>query len=95
MTQRVQLGWRFVLVLLVLAIVVSSQVTAAIHNEQHDTSTHCCLLCHVGSFPLLQTSVAVAIEPVTAVGWIAASPDSGFPREALRPVTCSRAPPSA
>ncbi len=95
MTQRAQFNPRAALVLLMLGLMVVSQVTAVVHHEQHVSSGHCCVLCHVGCQPLLQAAFTALGAPVLTARWIAPPRDAGSPLETLLPATSSRAPPTA
>ena len=63
---------RLLIVLLLLCATVLAQSTAlAAQNESHHSPDHCCLLCHVGPLPFLQTSVSASLAPVFQVVWMA------------------------
>src|SRR5581483_7644913 len=58
-------------VLLVLCLLALAQVSAfASANEQHHSQDHCCLLCHVGPLPFLQTNVSAVVMPLLASVWL-------------------------
>jgi hypothetical protein len=87
---------RALLVVCLLFVTMFAQSSAlSSEHQQHHSSDHCCLLCHVGPMPLLQTSVSVTVTPVFVVQWIAFSPDFESGHDALLAPSSSRAPPAA
>jgi hypothetical protein len=82
-----------ILFLLCLTVWAQSASLAALHDQQHSTN-HCCLLCHVGPVPFLQTVGTFAVAPVQPVGWLAPQPVFQAVHDVLRPARSSRAPPS-
>ena len=63
---------RLVVVLLLLCVTVLAQSSAlSAERESHHSPDHCCLLCHVGPLPFVQTRVSAALEPVFQVVWLA------------------------
>ena len=56
---------------------------------------HCCLLCHVGPLPFLQTTVSATVMPVFLVVWLLPAPDFEHAHSALLFATSSRGPPTA
>jgi hypothetical protein len=87
---------RLLIILALLCVTVWAQSSAlASQTESHHSPDHCCLLCHVGPLPFLQTSVTAKAPPVFQMVWLACPP---APQSTLDPVvipTPSRAPPSA
>ncbi len=84
------------MVLFLLCVTVLAQSSAlAGQTESHHSPDHCCLLCHVGPLPFLQTSVSAKLTPLLRVVWLA--PPTSFEATAdVRIVPSpSRAPPSA
>jgi hypothetical protein len=84
----------FVLFLLCATIFAQSGALSGEHQQHHSTD-HCCLLCHVGPIPFLQTSTTATVAPVFGVEWIAAIPDFEFNHDCLLTTSSSRAPPTA
>ncbi|MGA2770288.1 MAG: hypothetical protein ABSG26_05685 [Bryobacteraceae bacterium] len=87
---------RVSLVVLFLCVMVCAQ-TASLASEywHHHSSQHCCLLCHAGPMPLLQsTASAAAFAPVLPLAWLERFFGLDTPREVLRPAGDSRAPPA-
>lgn len=78
-----------------LCLAVWAQSSAlALENHQHQATEHCCLLCHVGPLPFLQTSFTAAAVPVLPVAWtVSAAKFQGAP-DVLIPTRSSRAPPA-
>jgi hypothetical protein len=87
---------RLLIVLLLLCATVLAQSTAlAAQNESHHSPDHCCLLCHVGPLPFLQTSVSASLAPVFQVVWMAPAARFEATSDALVVPSASRAPPAA
>jgi hypothetical protein len=76
-----------------LALWAESSALALEHHE-HSASDHCCLLCHVGPLPLLQTSVSAAAVPVLPVAWVAFAVEFQSAHDVLIATSSSRAPPA-
>ncbi len=86
---------RLWIVLLLLCVTVLAQSTAlSAESESHHAADHCCLLCHVGPLPFLQTSVAATLAPVFQVVWPAPPVRVERPSDVLVVPRASRAPPS-
>ena len=83
----------FVLCLLCLAVWAQSSALA-LENHAHHSSEHCCLLCHTGPLPFLQTEVSTSAAPVLLVAWVASAAEYHGAPEALVPTRSSRAPPA-
>ena len=94
MVREARWGGRVVLVLLLLAAIACAQTHAFAFGHEHHSSEHYCLLCHVGSLPLLQSSVSAAVAPVLSPVWMALSDGVETPRVALLSAASSRAPPA-
>jgi hypothetical protein len=93
MTREIRSNRRLLLVLLLLCVTALAQSSALANNESHRAPNHCCLLCHVGPLPFLQTSVSTAWTPVFQVVWLA-SPATLETISDFQLVPCpSRAPP--
>ena len=72
MTREIHCDRRLLVVLLLLCVTVLAQSSAlSAQSESHRSPDHCCLLCHVGPLPFLQTSVSAAWAPVFQVVWLA------------------------
>jgi len=62
MTRKIHGDRRLVVVLLLLCATVLAQSSAlAAQSESHHSPDHCCLLCHTGPLPFLQTSAEVGL----------------------------------
>jgi hypothetical protein len=82
------------LVLLLLSAVVCAQTASLSAEHSHNSSQHCCGLCHVGPIPFLQPVVAAALAPIVALAWLASASDLDSPHEVLLTAGSSRAPPA-
>lgn len=81
--------------LLLLCLTVFAQsASLASQHEQHHSPDHCCLLCHVGPMPFLQTSVSVAIAPAVHVEWLALNSEFESVHDVLLATSYSRGPPA-
>ena len=81
--------------LCILCLVVWAQSSAvALQHSEHHSSEHCCLLCHAGPLPFLQTGVAVSLVPSLPVAWFATASDFQDTHDVLIATGCSRAPPA-
>ena len=83
------------LVLFLLCAVVSAQTASLAFGHLHHNSTqHCCGLCHSGPLPLIQSSTASAFAPSLTVRWLEASGGSPALNQVLLTAGDSRAPPA-
>jgi hypothetical protein len=86
---------RLLVVLLLLCVMVLAQSSAvSAERESHHSPDHCCLLCHVGPMPFLQTSVPVTIAPAVHVEWLAPNPEFESVHDVLLATSYSRGPPA-
>lgn len=86
---------RLFIVLLLLCVTVLAQSSAlSAQSESHHSSDHCCLLCHVGPLPFLQTSVSATLAPNFQVVWLASPTRVETTSDVLVIPTPSRAPPA-
>ena len=82
-------------VLFLCALVFAQAASLASEHWHHHSSHHCCLRCHAGQMPLLQSTVsAAAFAPVLPLAWLELFSGSNTPREALLTAGESRAPPA-
>ena len=94
MTRRVHCDRRLLLVLLLLCVTVLAQSsTLATQSVEHHSTDHCCLLCHVGVLPFLQTSVSAVFAPLFHVVWMAPPAHVETPSDIRLVPSASRAPP--
>jgi len=84
----------FVLFLVFLTLHGQSLALAS-QEESHHASDHCCLLCHVGPLPFLQTTVSATVTPIFLVAWLAPAPDFEPTCQAPLFACSSRGPPAA
>ena len=91
-----QLSGRTLPVLLLVCLTLLGQSLAlAFQEESHHAPDHCCLLCHVGPLPFLQTIVTATVTPVFLIAWLAPAPDFELARFVLLFASSSRGPPVA
>ena len=96
MTRNIHVDRRLWIVLLLLCVTVLAQSSAlSAQSESHHSPDHCCLLCHVGPLPFLQTSVSASLAPVFQVVWMAPPAHIEITPDVLVVPRASRAPPSA
>ena len=87
---------RTLLVLLLVCLTLLGQSFAlASQEESHHAPDHCCLLCHVGPLPFLQTTVTGTTTPVFLAIWLAPTLDCEPAHQVLLSATSSRGPPTA
>jgi hypothetical protein len=95
-TRYGQPSGRTLLVLLLVCLTLLGQSLAlASQEESHHGPDHCCLLCHVGPLPFLQTAVSATVMPVFVVAWLLPIPDSELAPSVLLFASSSRGPPAA
>ncbi|HTT60405.1 MAG TPA: hypothetical protein VMG35_01140, partial [Bryobacteraceae bacterium] len=63
-------------------------------RHTHHAPDHCCLLCHLGPLPLLQTTTTAAVTPVFVSAWLAPSQDFTPAHQVLVSARSSRGPPA-
>jgi hypothetical protein len=85
-------GWSVWLLLCLVLVAQSAGFASA--NQQHHSEDHCCLLCHVGPLPFLNTSVSALAVPVFCMVWMEATPDFIPTHEVLLATSSSRGPPA-
>jgi hypothetical protein len=81
--------WLACLTLLGQSFALASQ------EESHHAPDHCCLLCHVGPLPFVQTTVTAATVPVFLAIWLAPTLDCESAHQLLLSAISSRGPPAA
>ena len=92
----IQLYGRTLPVLLLVCLTLLGQSLAlASQEESHHAPDHCCLLCHVGPLPFLQTNATAAVTPVFLVAWLAPTPAFKTAYQVLLSASSSRGPPVA
>ena len=96
MFRHIHCDRRLLIVLLLLCATVLAQSTALSgQNESHHSPDHCCLLCHVGPVPFLQTSVSASLTPLLQVVWLAPAARFEGSSDGLVIPRPARAPPAA
>ena len=86
---------RTLLILLLVCLTLLGQSLALVSQEEsHHASDHCCLLCHVGPLPFVQTAVSATVMPVFLVAWILPAPDFELAHSAQLFASSSRGPPA-
>ena len=84
-----------ILLLLFLCALVSVQTASFASEHSHaDSSEHCCILCHAGPLPFVQTVASAVVPPHVIVAWCSGSIESDTPHEVLLAAGSSRAPPA-
>jgi hypothetical protein len=84
-----------VFVVLLLCATVDAQTGALLAaREQHKPTQHCCVRCHAGPLPFLQTTATAAIAPVFHVAWLESNPHRESARDVFAVARSSRAPPA-
>jgi hypothetical protein len=83
-----------VVLLLLCATVLAQSAALAAQSESHHSPDHCCLLCHVGPLPFLQSSVPAVWAPVFQVVWPAPQAQFETTSNVLLIPCSSRAPPA-
>ena len=63
----------FVVLLLLCATIFAQSSALSAQTESHHSPDHCCLLCHTGPLPFLQTRVSATLTPLFRVVWLAAT----------------------
>jgi hypothetical protein len=95
MTREIHCDRRLLVVLLLLCATLLAQSSAlSAQSESHHSPDHCCLLCHVGPLPFLQTSVTAALTPVLQVVWLAPPAHFETTSDVRLVPSPSRAPPT-
>ncbi|HLK63646.1 MAG TPA: hypothetical protein VKU19_09410 [Bryobacteraceae bacterium] len=86
---------RLFVVLLLLCVTVLAQSSAlSSQTENHHSPDHCCLLCHTGPLPFLQTRISTTLAPLFRVVWLAAPPHVETIADVRVVPSPSRAPPT-
>ena len=95
MTREIHCDRRLLVVLLLLCATMLAQSAAlSAQSESHHSPDHCCLLCHVGPLPFLQTNVSVMLSPDFQVVWLAPPAQFETPSDIRLVPSPSRAPPA-
>lgn len=81
--------------LLVCLTLLGQSLALASEEESHHAPDHCCLLCHVGPLPFLQTTPTATVTPVFLVVWLAPAVDFKPAHQVLLSASSSRGPPAA
>lgn len=58
---------RYLLMVLLCLVVLTQSAEFTSANEIHGSQDHCCLLCHVGPLPFLNTTLLPSMTPVLAI----------------------------
>jgi len=82
-----------VIVLLLCAFFAQSSAFESEH-QQHNSSQHCCLLCHIGPLPFVQAGAIATAEPLVAIAWLPPSDPRHRKHDVLPSSDSSRAPPA-
>jgi hypothetical protein len=80
--------------LLLCLLLVAQSAGFASANQQHHSEDHCCLLCHLGPLPFLNSNVSAVAVPVFCMVWMESAPDFIPVHDVLISTSSSRAPPA-
>jgi hypothetical protein len=84
------------LCLMFLGLLFLAQSAALLQAiEPHHSTEHCCLLCHVGSLPFVETEIAMPAAPIVVVDRLVMPPDFQASHDVLLNANSSRAPPTS
>jgi hypothetical protein len=86
---------RVTVLLLACLMLMGQSLALASQEESHHAADHCCLLCHAGPLPILQTTATATVTPVFLVAWLAPVPDFEPAHQVLSSASSSRGPPAA
>ena len=78
--------------LLLVAVLCTQASSLNLEYAEHH-SADCCILCHIGPFPFLQSPVSTAAAPNPYLAWLEDLGDFNAPREPQLVARSSRAPP--
>jgi hypothetical protein len=84
---------RTLVVLFLLCLMVYAQSAALLSALEPHHAGHCCLLCHVGSLPFLETAAPATVAPVVVVERLLPNPHFEASPDILLNANSSRAPP--
>lgn len=87
---------RTALIVVLLCATVFAQFAALTDSHTpHYANDHCCLLCHIGVLPFLQSDSALSAAPAAPVEWLQRAPECVPFHDAFLVSRSSRAPPAA
>ena len=86
---------RVTVLLLACLMLMGQSLALASQEESHHAADHCCLLCHAGPLPILQTTATATVTPVFLVAWLAPVPNFEPAHQVLLSASSSRGPPAA
>ena len=81
-------------VLLLCALLCAQVVAFATESVPHHAADHCCLLCHIGVQPFLQSDSQVSTAPVAPVQLLVREADCDINHDPVFITSSSRAPPA-
>jgi hypothetical protein len=85
---------RAVLILLMCALVCAQSAPLASAHAHHNSSQHCCLLCHAGPLPFLQATASALMSPFISAVWLEPPPPISTPGDHAVSTHDSRGPPA-
>ena len=89
------LSWKTLRVLLLVCLtLLGPSLALTSQEESHHATDHCCLLCHVGPLPFVQTTVSATVMPVFSVAWLLPTPDFELAHSPFLFASSSRGPPA-
>jgi len=96
MTRELYHNRRTLTVLFLLCVVVFAQSAALLSAiEPHHATGHCCILCHIGSLPFVESASPASVAPNVIVERLIPNPDTKSWHDVLLNSNSSRAPPAA
>jgi hypothetical protein len=83
------------LMMLLCVFVFGQSAALTSEHHQHHASDHCCVLCHAGPQPLLQSTVSSRFTPVFETVWLTPAAETATAPRTLLKAKTSRAPPAS
>ena len=85
---------RVLFVLLFVCAMVGAQAITLAWDHPHQSSEHCCGLCHAGPLPFVQPAISTSSAPTLETAWLVWAPGPESQRDVLPGTGSSRAPPA-
>jgi hypothetical protein len=87
-------AFRVLFIVLFVCAMVGAQAFTLAWDHPHQSSEHCCGLCHAGPLPFVQPSISTNSTPTLETAWLVWAPELQHQRETLPGAGSSRAPPA-
>ena len=95
MDRKMYYNSRTLVVLFLLCLTFYVQTATLLSAvEPHHATGHCCVLCHVGSLPFLESTSPSSVAPIVVVERLIPNPDIESSHDVLLSSNSSRAPPA-